>query len=380
MQSGTVPNPAFVPFGAQGKPGGGLLSWYVHDFSYPKISVIIPVGKGHEKYMIDAIDSVVAQTYPDWELVVVNDTGTPMYKIPGAPFAKIINTDGVVGVSAARNIGARASKGEAIFPLDADDYILPNCLERMAAHMEEYNGIIYSGWLKNDMNSKDMEYNQPKEFVCGEVLTKMRHSGSSILIPRWLFDKIGGWDEKIPGWEDWDFLIAAQHHGACSYAVDEPLFVYRFLSGTQREKAYNNPKSIVEYIDSKWYPYRKGDKKMGCGCKGKKVVIGASSTLSSSGNFAPEDSPDMVLLEYRGQYDGPITFRGQSSGMKYRFGRNESSKHRFVQRDDVPDFLGRIGKEGPEFVIVGSNGKDVAKNFVETSTMTPHAPEMPVPA
>lgn len=380
MQSRTVPNPALVPFGAQGKPGRDLLSWYAHDFSYPRISVIIPVGKGHEEYLIDAIDSVVAQTYPDWELIVVNDTGSPMSTIPGAPFAKIINTTGGIGVSAARNLGVKASKGEAIFPLDADDYILPNCLERMAAHLEEYNGIIYSGWLKNEMNSKDMQYYQPKEFVCGATITKMQHSGSSILIPRWLFDKIGGWDEKIPGWEDWDFLIAAQHHGACSYCVTEPLFVYRFFSGTQREKAYNNPKPIVDYIDAKWYPYRKGEKKMGCGCKGKKVIVGANSTLSSSGNFVPDEGPEMVLMEYRGQYDGPITFRGQATGLKYRFGKNEANKHRFVRREDAQDFLERNGKDGPEFVLVGKSGKDVAEGFAETPILPSLVPEMPIPA
>lgn len=385
MKSLTVPDPRIVPFGAQGEPAKGMKSWYVHDFAYPRISVVIPVGPGHEKYVIDAIESVVGQTYIDWEVIVVNDTGIEWpddmsSPIAGAPFVKLISTGGNLGVAAARNLGFKHAKGEAFFPLDADDYILPTCLERMAAHMEAYDGIIYSGWLRNKMNGDEMDYYQPNPFECGKVLQQMWHSGSSILIPRWLHEKVGGWDTEIPGWEDWDYLIAAQSHGACSYPIDEPLFVYRFFSGTQREKSYDNKDAIKKYIDKKWYAYRTGEKKMGCGCKAKVVVNNPpASALSSSGNFNNEESsPEMVLLEYHGIHEGPITIAGPVSGTKYRFGRVPTHVNRFVRREDAQVLLERVNADGAEFVMAGKSPELVAQNFIEKPMSEPIVPEFPV--
>lgn len=378
-----LPDPAIVPFGAQGSPSKGLKFWYAHDFAYPRVSVVIPVGKGHESYVIDAVESVMAQTYPDWELIVVNDTGKSwpdglQSPVAGAPYARVIETEGGKGAAYSRNLGFRHAKGQAYFPLDADDYILPTCLERMVAHLEQYDGIIYSGWLKNTMDGETMEYMQPKEFECGKIIEKMWHSGSSILISRWLHEKIGGWDEKITGWEDWDYLIAAQHHGACSYRVEEPLFVYRFHSGTQREESWKSQNEILAYITEKWYDYRVGDKKMGCGCKNKKAITAPNSAFSSSGNFVVENAEQSLLLEYQGEHDGPLTLRGEVTGARYRFGKLESYRRKYVRPDDAREFLTRILASGKqEFIVVGVSPEIVKSPPVVAESQVP---EIGVPA
>lgn len=383
IEARKLPDPAIVPFGAQGRPGAGMRFWHAHDYSYPRVSVVIPVGPGHERYVIDAVESVMAQTYPDWEIIVVNDTGKKWPKgmkspLAGAPYAKIIQTSGNVGVAAARNLGFKHARGEAFFPLDADDYILPNCLERMVAHLEQYDGLIYSGWLKNTMDGKEMEYYQPVDFECGKILEKMWHSGSSILFPRWLFEKTGGWDEKIAGWEDWDFLINAQHHGCCSYVIKEPLFVYRFHSGTQRESSWKNKEAIVEYINQKWYAYRAGEKTMGCGCKAKKPIINnPASTFSSSGNFAAVPEQESVLLEYHGPHDGPVTIRGPVTGHRYRFGRLSSYQRKFVRPEDAKALLSRYAGETAEFTVAGKTAEVVA---IPEPFDAPKVPEMGMPS
>jgi len=131
---GTHPNPHLVPFGAQGKPTGTRF-WYVHDWAYPLVSVIVTCGPYHEQHLLDALDSLQAQTYPDWECIVVNDTGKEWEPdIMGAPFARVVNMDGNQGAASARNRGFEEARGKLIVWLDADDYWLPWYLERMVGH------------------------------------------------------------------------------------------------------------------------------------------------------------------------------------------------------------------------------------------------------
>ena len=174
LMTGEVPNSVIVPFGAQGSSPPSMHFWNVNDYSYPAISVVVAVGPSHEKYVIDAVESLVAQVYPDWECIVVNDTGKKWKDdfsspVAGAPYAKVYDTPKKgMGPSYARNLGAKHAIGEAILFLDADDYLLPEALGRMAAYMEENDGIIYTGWLRNKMDGSALEYYQPANFECGK--------------------------------------------------------------------------------------------------------------------------------------------------------------------------------------------------------------------
>lgn len=397
LESGKVDNPHLVPFGVDADPPPGMKFWDVHDYSYPNISVIIPVGPGHSDLLIDAIESVVAQSYVDWEIIVVNDTGEKWgyglgSPIAGAPYIRLIDNHGTLGVSKSRNLGAAAARGEAFIFLDADDYLLPNAIERFVAQYEVYDGIIYSDWLRNDSDGKDMHEYKSYDFVCGEVLLKMMHAGSSILIPRWVHEGIGGWDEEIKGWEDWDYLIAAQAVvKACSYRIDEPLFVYRFRAGTNRENSYELGEDIVKYIKTKWKDFYKGDKEMACGCKkGKKVESPPVTALSSSGNFIAqsddqESVAESVILEYIGDKNGPITYRGKNTGKRYRFGKTSGNDKKFVLMADVAGFMALKGLSNePIFRTLDIKDKSEASRPPElpvptaTDEVRPQFPTMPV--
>jgi glycosyltransferase involved in cell wall biosynthesis len=411
--SGWLPQPNIVPFGAQGRPPKDRLFWQVHDYSYPRISAIIPVGQGHEGYLIDALDSLVAQTYPDWEAVVVNDTGEEWKygldsPVCGAPFARVISTKGKLGASAARNLGARHAKGEVLFLMDADDYLLPNCFEQMMAHFEVYNGIIYSGWLRNKGDGSDLEYYKPNEFQCTAVLDQMQHAGTSILTPRWVHDKIvehqGGWDENMESWEEWDYQIAAQAiAGACSYHIDAPLFVYRTYTGMRREAAAMAPDEegketnklrshLLQYIAEKWDDYYKKRKKIVCGCKQRKKRITQSATkFTSSGNFqeqavVPQIEGSMVKLQYLGPSDAAITYKGPATRTPYRFGKT-SHAIKLVYAEDAKLMLARTVRGGKklftlvEEVPVANTPEpgDIAQTRgVEDGTKRPEFPKMPM--
>ena len=99
----------------------------------PKVSVVIPCyNQGH--FILEAIDSVLTQTYEDYEIIVVNDGSTDSNTIRilnaiNNPKILVIHTKNE-GLSSARNTGIKNSVGEYILPLDADDKIGDNYLEK----------------------------------------------------------------------------------------------------------------------------------------------------------------------------------------------------------------------------------------------------------
>jgi glycosyltransferase involved in cell wall biosynthesis len=267
----THPVPQIVPFGAQGKPTS-MRMWYVHDFAYPVVSVIVTCGPGHKGYLIDALDSVQAQTYPDWECIVVNDTGEAWATdFAGAPWAKVVNMNGNQGASSARNEGYKHAKGKYIIWLDADDYFLPWFLEKMVAQAENDFGVIFSDMIECkviDGKEKFNTYRFP-EFEIEHAAQRMSYPGTSVLIPRPIVEammkRFGGWDTEIVGMEDFSWQIGLHSLGFCAFHVPEPLFVYREYSTTKRTKDYARIDEILAYLDKKFYKVRKGEVKLCAG-------------------------------------------------------------------------------------------------------------------
>lgn len=346
------PDLSRVPWGAQGPIPNGMKFWDVHDFSQPRVSVIIPVGPNHRRYLMDALDSLVSQTFGNWEAVVVYDDGVPTpERIAGAPFARIFATDGRRGPGVARNLGAKHARGEVLYFLDADDYLLPYALEKMIAAYDETEGnIIYGDWLRNDSDSKPLRWYEAEDFECGSALKKMQHS-TNMMIAKAKHDEIGGFDESMTGWEDWDYCIAAQSIGLCSTRIAEPLFVYRFRAGGRRESSFGDGAKLRAYLRSKWARYYEGGEELMCGCnKNKKANAGLPAAPTPAFNGA--EGSGLVLLEYRGAIAGPLVFRGES-GTMYRFGHDQSHRQKLVRPEDAEDFLKRTTRGAPQFVRVG---------------------------
>jgi len=167
-----------VPWGAPHERTVGRF-WDIPDYASPFVSVIIPVGPGHEDVVIDALESLVAQNYLNWEAIVVNDTGKH-FELKHAPYARFVDTHHIEGMGPAyaRNLGAEHARGEVLLWLDADDYLMPDALQKMVdVYKKEGPCVVYTDWLKNEGDtSKPMSYFETEEFVCGSVLNKLRHS------------------------------------------------------------------------------------------------------------------------------------------------------------------------------------------------------------
>lgn len=359
--AGWHPRPHLVPFGAQGRPDGtdgaeipkGFRKfWYVHDFAYPIVSIIVTCGPGHEAVLIDALDSIQAQSYPDWECVVVNDTGTRWGKnIKGAPWATVVNMQGNQGVARARNEGFKHTRGQYIIWMDADDYWLPWYLDLMVANAEKNDGVICSDLIK-DENGK-LEVYRYADFDPNRAHLGMQYPGSSILTPRKIVEAVqakqGGFDPEIPGMEDWDYQVCVHSLGFCAYHIAEPLFVYRTHTSTKRERDYAKIDQIVAYMDQKWAPYRKGEVKMSCGCSTpKKVNSIPNNTLASSGDFnassgiQAEIGAQMVRVEYVGPIEETFSIRSRvDNSIMYRFNNNDHRERSVFLQD--AEFLAGLG-------------------------------------
>lgn len=367
-------NEYLVPFGAQGKPPKKLLFWYIHDHAYPVVSIIVTCGPGHRKYLLDALDSIQGQTYPDWECIVVNDTGEEWGRnIVGAPWAKVVSTGGNRGASAARNKGFEYARGKLVVWMDADDYWLPWFLERLVLYSERNKGVVYSDMIVEE-EEKFKVYGYRPDFDSTRVISDYQYSGSSVLVPREIAEAIirlqGGWDEQVPGKEDWDYQIATHHLGFCAHHVREPLFVYRTYSTTKRVSDHAKMDEIIAYIDRKWAVYRSGEKQIMCGCNTLAPPAQIpQSLLSSSGNFTMEsiqeaidtnDGSLVVVIEYLGELTDPFTVSSRTVRMpggdylKYRFDQ-EKNKVKTIFLSDLTFFGSQLDAEGkPKYRVISN--------------------------
>ena len=206
-----------------------------------KFSVIIPLYN-KAPYIRKALESVFAQTFKDWELIVVDDGSTDGSATICEKFIKeasqtIHNTLYIIhqtnsGVSAARNNGVAASHGEFVCFLDADDWWEPTYLEKMAQLIEDYpeaglyasNYVYYKpGKTRVAVNNIETGYiNYPKAYYESNA---MPVTSITAIIPRNIFDKVGGFPLGIKLGED--FLLWAKI--ALQYPVaflNEPLARY----------------------------------------------------------------------------------------------------------------------------------------------------------
>lgn len=117
------------------------------------ISIVIPVYNV-EKYLAECVDSVLAQTYTDWEAILVDDGATDSSGRMCDEYAKKDSRIRVIhrengGLSAARNTGLNAARGEYVYFLDSDDYILPRTLEELqrTARREQADVVFFDGFV-----------------------------------------------------------------------------------------------------------------------------------------------------------------------------------------------------------------------------------------
>ncbi len=178
------------------------------------ISVIIPTYN-RAKSVTKAIESVLIQTYNDFELIVIDD-GSEDNTIQSLKSItdnrlRVYGTDHS-GVSASRNEGVRRSKGDYIAFLDSDDLWHSNKLKRQVQFHRDNPDISISQtqeiWIRNGrrVNPKT-KHLKPKGYIFPESLYLCTITPSSVMMTREVFDRFSGFDEDLPACEDYDLWL-----------------------------------------------------------------------------------------------------------------------------------------------------------------------------
>jgi len=328
-----------VPFTATGVPIQSQPSWPVRSFDTPKVSIIIPVGPGHGAILQDALDSLLAQGEPDWEAIVVDDTGGEPLATQGAPWAKVIRTRGREGVAVARNLGIAAAKAPALIFLDADDFLQPDCLRlALDAHEQCPDNVIVWDWYQQKADGTLERQNVLSEDT-DAVRGKAQHVVTA-LYPTDAVREVGGFDSAV-AWEDWDLAIALRSKGWCMARLPEPLLTYRLGTGVRREDAYANRTERLAAIHAKWGNLAERNDFMACrGCGGRINSGPAPMGAQAQTNGARlAQSGEAVLVEYVGGQRGKFRVKGRVTRTEYVFSAGPPHQQKYVDPQDAEHLI-----------------------------------------
>jgi len=198
----------------------------------PEVSVIIPTYNS-VRYLTEAVDSVLAQTFQDLEVLVIDDGSTDgterVMRLYGPPVRYFRQENR--GVAVARNRGIEESSGRYIAFLDADDTWYPHKLERQLAALESHRECraCYSAYLLVDQDLTPLTVHRSKRQ--GSTLEDLLTIGNvvgcvSVLCERSLLAVVGGFDMTLSQCADWDMWVRLSALTEFLY-LDEPLVMYR---------------------------------------------------------------------------------------------------------------------------------------------------------
>ena len=194
-----------------------------------RVSIVVPCYN-LGAYLHEALDSVRAQTFTDYDVVVVDDGSTDEQTISvlteiEAAGTRVLRTANH-GLSAARNAGIAATTGELVCCLDADDRLSPQWLERGVALLDADARLSFaSHWLRT-FGDEAWSW-QPMRSDLAALLDVNTLNGAA-LIRRQAAIAVGGFDESMrDGCEDWEFWIRMTEAGHRGAIIPEFLYEYR---------------------------------------------------------------------------------------------------------------------------------------------------------
>ncbi|WP_197428729.1 glycosyltransferase family 2 protein [Phnomibacter ginsenosidimutans] len=194
------------------------------------VTIVIPCYM-QAQYLQEAIDSVRAQTYPHWECIVVNDA-SPDHTAAVADAAattdsriRVIHKPHNEGLAAARNTGISHANGMFILPLDADDLIHPEYLQKSLAVF--YNNsavkVVYTDvWTFGDQSREVCRPEINMNELCHHNLFQ-----PTALFKKSDFQKTDGYRKNVYGYEDWDMWLQLIEKPAHAHRIKEHLFGVR---------------------------------------------------------------------------------------------------------------------------------------------------------
>lgn len=239
----------------------------------PIVSVIC-LCYNHEKFVTEALDSIINQSYENIEIIIVDDCSSDdsvkniKQWIQQHPDAIFIENDQNIGNTKSFNLAAKVAKGNFLIDFATDDLLVPDCIEKQISHFQNSTfknlGLIYGNAALINENGQFMSYyfdvNEKGKTIekrpTGEIFKNIIDSGKTIcsvsaMISKPVFDSLQGYDENL-AYEDLDFWMRLSRNFEIDY-IDAVLVQKRMLYnslGSQffRKKRYSQKINHSTYL------------------------------------------------------------------------------------------------------------------------------------
>ena len=220
-------------------------------YSNTLISIIIPCYDD-AKYIEQSVYSALNQTYPNKEIIVVDDGSNIETKVilkKLEPNITKLITQENQGQSTARNVGIKEANGEYILVLDSDDYFeITFCEKAIAIFLENMDIKIVTCFANRIHIENETDVFKPQGREIKDFLLNNCAMGSA-MFSKFDWEKIKGYDQKmVQGFEDWEFYIRLLKNGGMSHVISEPLFNYRLRNSSTTSKANIIKYELLKYI------------------------------------------------------------------------------------------------------------------------------------
>lgn len=229
--------------------------------SPPRISVIVAAYNA-EAYLREAIESVLSQTASDWELIIVDDGSTDDTARVAAtatdPRITLIRQENL-GVSAARNRGFAASRGDYVLFLDADDALYPEALQRLGKGLDGHPDAVLSfgscvrfhfSLPLSEAAREPLRWRpKPSGQALATVLVGSTPLIGAALVRRDSLAQIDGFSAELDMGEDWVLWCDLAALGPIRYIGGSPVMGYRLRAGSSTRRLGLDPKAHWPAID-----------------------------------------------------------------------------------------------------------------------------------
>jgi glycosyltransferase involved in cell wall biosynthesis len=260
--------------------------------SNPLVSIIVPCYN-QAQYLDEALDSVLKQSFENWECIIVDD-GSPdnteevveKWLEKDSRFKYVFQENG--GLSSARNYGISKSEGEFILPLDADDKISTDYTKLAIEAFEKDSCLILVYCKAEKFGGETGSWDLPDFSLFN--LARLNMIFCSAFYKKVDWELLGGYDQNmICGLEDWEFWIALLKNGGGVKCIEDVGFYYRVKSVSMVKNINTEKrKEVFEYLSIKHSDFfvkqlgstiilskmlEQNKKKIGINLKSKKFVI-----------------------------------------------------------------------------------------------------------
>ncbi len=224
----------------------------------PKLSVVIPAFKTPERYLREMLDSILAQTYTNWEVCVAD--GSPRGEGLERVLKKYADRDkrfryeilgGNRGISGNTNAALEMARGDFVILADHDDTLTPNAFYEVVKAINEHPGcdVIYSDEDKLDMDGKALFDPHFKPDFNPDLLTSVNYICHLFVVERGLLKRVGGFRQEFDGAQDYDFIFRCTEEAGKVYHIPKVLYHWR----CHQNSTASNP-------ESKMYAFEAGSR------------------------------------------------------------------------------------------------------------------------